>query len=106
MQDRPAALGGPCQAPHRSRGPLAVNTMKKTLGSSNGKASDRTHVYRQGGQNKGNFSRAYPGTEMYLIASTRREGKKRRKNRAKESSRQERKEVVPEGSALRKTDGS
>lgn len=61
---------------------------------------------KQGGQNKGDLSSLIVEQKAPLIAPTRREGKKRRKNRTKESWRQERKEVVREGSALRKTDGS
>ena len=61
-----------------------------------------TSVNRQSGQNKGNSSRPYPRTEMYLLitASTRREGKKRRTDARKSGVRKvkKKKKVVCNGS--------
>lgn len=58
------------------QGTISFSTMKKMLGSGNGKTSHRTHANKRGGQNKGDLFGAYPRTEVCLIASTRSKGRK------------------------------
>lgn len=57
------------------------------------------------GKIKGEWPCPYPGTEMYLPASTRRDGRRKKKEQGKGKLQQESKKVVYNGSSMRKIGG-